>query len=253
MHFHGMYQMAFLDALAGEAPAPIACGLLGETLAGYDMEFQTRSQSPSRPSYQVLTDGWLLWPVDEARSLFRVSMDAALEEVAEAIDIERNRVGGSWFQRLRFLTAWGRVTHFTYFQTLLSDYWQGVATPYLNREYARFCHSLPRVALGNRLLLGEMFRRHYGLLATIPGSYAPDPFILTGRYLLKRRVRNALPRPFHIGAFRDPGAVPLSRDGQAARRSGEAAFWPVFEARECLGEWLDLDVVSTDLRVGGRG
>ncbi len=201
MHFHGMYQMAFLDVVTREAQGAVISGFLGEVLAGYELEFQFPSRSPSQRAYQMVTDDWLLWPVNEARSLFHVSMDEPFEEMAAAIDTERNRAGGPWFERLRFLTLWGRQRHFTYFQTLLDDYWQGVATPYLNRAYAQFCHSLPRMALSNRLLHAEMLRRHYGLLATIPGSYGPDPFILTGRYLLKRRIASALPRCFVSGPF----------------------------------------------------
>jgi len=56
---------------------------------------------------------------------------------------------------------------------------------------------------------------------------------------------NAPPRPLRIGVFRDPGAVPLSRDGRSARHLGGAPFWLAFQALDRPDEWVDLDVLCT--------
>ncbi|MCK7501742.1 MAG: hypothetical protein MZW92_75910 [Comamonadaceae bacterium] len=72
----------------------------------------------------------------------------------------------------------------------------------MNRAYARFCMSLPRLALDNRQLLSGVFRRYYGSLAVIPGTYSADPFILTGKYLLLRKIAGMVLPAFHRGPLR---------------------------------------------------
>ncbi len=244
MHFHGMYQMPFLDTLDSEPSGPIVSGFIGECLAGYDVSFQSQFHSSSERVYQTHPDGYTHWPIHDIRLLLKVPVDDALEQLACEIEKGINAVPGPWFQRLRFLTLWGRQRRFTYFQTTLCDYWREVAAPYLNRDYARFCLSLPRAVLEERRLQMDVFRRYYGMLATIPGDFAPDPLILTGRYLLKRRIAGFLPvqlQPESLQAF---NPKPLSKDADCVRDTGQASVWPIYETWSHLGDWLDLSRIA---------
>lgn len=244
MHFHGMYQMPFLDSLDFGPESSLVSGFLGEVLAGYAVRFQMLLHSPHNSRYHALPDGYLHWTADEMNTLFKKGIENDLDELAAEIEAQTNAVTGSTFQRLSFLTLWGRQHHFTYFQTMLSDYWAGVATPYLDRNYARFCMSLPRVALEERRLQSDLFRRCYGSVATIPVSYYNRPLIDTGRYLLKRRIAQNLPDRLLRGPLQSFNTSPLSRDGECVKRTGTASFWPVFDVWDKLTEWFDMNQIE---------
>jgi hypothetical protein len=243
MHFHGMYQMSFLDALESEPTGPILSGFLGEDLAG-DSVRDLASLHRIPGSCQVQPDAYIHWSAKELEALLRIPVGGALEQIASEIQNQIDSARGAWFQKLTFLELWSRQRFFTYFQSVLSDYWRGVATPFLNRAYARFCLSLPRVALDYRRLQAAVFRRHYGPLATIPGTYADEPFIPTGRHLLKRRVADALPKPLRRGPLRGYGFAPLRMDVDGVQATGKASLWPIYDAWECLAEWLDVSQIT---------
>ena len=239
MHFHGMYQMCFLDAIKDERSAPVLSGYIGDVLAG-DAVIDANSYH-SVPGKQQLENKWYShWLSEEVKTLMNISVDDALEANAEEIKKQIGLVPGAYFQKLQFLQLWGRQRFFTYFQSTLADYWRGVATPFLNRAYARFCMSLPRAVLDNRRLLGDVFRRYYGRLAVIPGTYANEPFIVTGRYLLRRRVATHIPIAMHRGLLGGVGNIQLRMDMLCMRTAGQKALWPIHEARDQLHDWLDI-------------
>ena len=66
----------------------------------------------------------------------------------------------------------------------------------MSRDYARFCLSIPRMALDNRQLLSGIFRRYHGRLAVIPGTYAQEPFIFTGKSLFFGKLQAPYFPPF---------------------------------------------------------
>ena len=243
MHAHGMYQMAFFDALRSEPAAPVASGFLGETLAGYDVRFQTLLHSLSQRSYQIHPDGYLHWLPTEVRALFKRNVDDAFDQLAAEIEKQSNAVPGPWFQRLRFLTLWGRQRHFTSFSSTLADHYRGVCTPFLDRTYARFCLSLPRVALEERRLQADLFRRHYRSIATIPVAPTNELLVTNGTHILRRRIARHLPTRALRGPFRDFNPAPLSRDGECMRAAGQAALWPIYDVWHSLGEWFNMDQI----------
>ncbi len=141
-----------------------------------------------RRSYQLEGDWYCHWTADEVRSHAKFPLADALEANADELKRQADSLPGAFYQRMQLLELRNRQRHFTSFQSTLSDYWRGVANPFMSRAYARFCLSIPRMALDDRRLLSGVFRRYYGRLAVIPGTYAADPFILTGKYLLLRKI-----------------------------------------------------------------
>jgi hypothetical protein len=244
MHFHGMYQIPFLKALKDLTAAPIASGLIGECLAGYDVRFQAEQHHSGQRQYISHPAGYIFWQVEQLKHLFKIPIDDALEEVADLIASEKQAVDGPWFQRLRFLTLWGRQNHFTYFQSMLSEYFRGVATPYLNRAYARFCLSLPRALLDERHLQIEMLGRYYSKVMSIGGTYAPEPAILVGSYLLKRRLAKALPASVSNRLLPEFAASKnIKTDITSLRACGETGIWPIHEKAALLAKWMDMDQI----------
>ncbi|MEW6285722.1 MAG: asparagine synthase-related protein [Chloroflexota bacterium] len=247
MHFHGMYQMAFLDRIASEPPAPIISGYVGDVLAG-DAVKDLDALHKNRKSYQLESDWYSHWTVDEVRAHAKFPLAEALEANAEEYQKQLASLPGAFYQKLQFLELWNRQRFFTSFHSTLSDYWRGAATPFMNRAYVRFCLSIPRMALDDRRLLSGVFRRYYGRLAVIPGTYARDPIILTGKYLILRKIAGMLVPAFHRGPLKGFGNVQLRMDIESIQHSGRKALWPLFEAHDKLSNWLDFNSLERDFQ-----
>jgi hypothetical protein len=240
MHFHGMYQIPFLDALENEPPGPIISGFIGECMTGYDVKFLMEAYQGPTP-YQLTPDAYLHWTPKELRSLMSIPIDDALDELAAEYQRLADAIPGPPFQKVRLLTVWGRQRHFTYFQSLMSDYFRGVATPYIHREYARFAYSIPRALLDERIMQQMMFARYYPGLAAIPGTYAREPITYNGSYLLKKRLARYLPektaRQVFPGLYRSRAVS----DVACVTHDGKASFQPLFEKLPQVAAWMNLE------------
>ena len=245
MPFHGMYQMSFLDEVKTEPLAPVISGFLGDVLAG-DAVKNLITVHSSAKAYQLESDWYCHWTVDEIRSHAKFALEEALEANASELRSQIDSFPGAFYQKLQLLELWNRQRFFTSFQSILSDYWRGVATPFMNRDYARFCLSIPRIALDNRRLISRVFRRYYGQLAVIPGTYAPEPYILTGKYLILRRIADALLPTFHLGPLKGFGNVQLRMDISSIQSIGRNALWPLFDVWDKLAEWIDVNMLEQD-------
>ena len=247
MHFHGMYQMAFLDAIKTEPKGAVLSGFIGDTLSGdgiQDVEpIHLRSES-----YQLCVDWYSNWRPDQVRVLFKRDIEDSLR--SNSLEYKRmvKDLDGAFFQKMMVLELWNRQRFFTSFQSTLSDHWRGVANPFMDRAYVRFCLSLPRAALDNRRLLKDVYRRYYGRLAVIPGTYASDPFIPTGRYLFMKRIAKQLPQAFKRGPFAGFENIQLRMDMDSARASGKDALWPLFDASSQLADWLNFSLLEQKYR-----
>ena len=240
MHFHGMYQMCFLDTLRSEAGTSLINGYFGDQLSGMN-------GIQCDAGYDIYRNKWYLhWDAGEVRSLLKFPIDEALQEIADEVSRQDKSLRGPRFSKNLYFGSWSRQRLFTSFQSTLTSYWREVATPFLNRAYARFCMSLPWAVLENRRLLADVFRRYYGKLAVIPGTYASEPFILTGKYLLKHRIVEHLPAPLHHGPFAGFDDVPLRMDMDCIQATGWESLWPLLETRDALSDLLDVDLLEQE-------
>ena len=245
MHFHGMYQIPFLETLMSSTSDRIVIGYIGDSLPFTFSRIYTPLISQTERIYITEPEYYFHWKMKELEVLLKVPIDQAFERIADEISCNINNLQGSVFQKTIFLDLWSRQNHFAYFQSMLSDYWFGVATPYINRDYARFCLSLPRALIEDRRLLIEMMRRYYYKVMCIPGTYALEPANLTGSYLLKRRLAKILPR--QIASFALPGFFAtenINTDVSCMRLWGKQAIWPIPETSKLLGEWMNLDQIE---------
>ena len=186
------------------------------------------------------------WDVEEVRELVKVPVGEALQERAEEVGRLYEAIRGTEFQKNLLFGSWTRQRLFTSFQSTLASYWREAATPFLNRSYARFALSLPRAVLENRRLLGDVFRRYYGRLAVIPGTYANQPFILTGRYLLKHRIAEQLPASLRHGPFAGYDDRQLRMDMDSIQLSGKKSLWPLFDNWDRLADWLNVNLLEKE-------
>lgn len=234
MHVHGMYQMAFYEAIARSGSTPILSGFINDVLTGVG----GRQTEPARGQ---LYDEWYgHWTIEELRRVLRVPIDEALAELAAEIERQLTVDGGAPFQRDMVLELSNRCPLFVGFQVTLAEYWRGAAAPFMNRDYARFCLSLPRPAVDDRRLLHDVFRRFYPAVAAIPGTFGLEPMLVTGRHQLARRAAVLLPRSWRKGPLNYFGAVQPRMDCDALRASGCAGLWPIPEVEARLDQWLDV-------------
>jgi hypothetical protein len=244
MHFHGMYQMAFLDSLINEPAGSVISGFIGDTLSGDAIIDLVKDHSGK--SYSLNGEWYSDWSVELLKRTARFPLEDDLEANADELKRQIDLLPGAFFQKIQFPELWYRQRLFISFQGTLSDYWRGVATPYMDRAYARFCMSLPRAALDSRHLLAGVYRRYYGRLAVIPGTYYREPFILTGRYLLSRRIAKHLPAPIRRKFFAGFDNVPLRMDMESIQAIGRDALWPLFDVKDQLAGWVDVDQLEQD-------
>lgn len=243
MHFHGMYQMPFLDALKNEPSGPILSGFLGDALGGYGVRINAEAYQGPYP-YQLATDGYLNWTPKELHKIMSIPIEEALQELIAEVNKLLTSKPGALFQRYRFAMVWGRQRHFTYFQTNMSNFWRGVSTPFVSRECARFSYSLPRAVLDDRMLEQVMLRHYYPKLAAIPGSYNKEPALLTGSYLLKKRISNYLPNSQAGKIFPGIHRTRSAFDVECVKRDKEQSFIPLFGNINLLNEWINTDVIE---------
>jgi hypothetical protein len=240
MHFHGMYQMSFLDALNSEPVGSLVSGYAGDVLSGSSlMQYDSGNVIYKK-------DWYMHWDINEAKALLKAPLDDALQEITEEVKKQTESIPGARFTKALLFELWSRQRLFTSFQSTLSSYWRGIATPFLNRDYARFCMSLPKAVHEDRRLLGDVFRRYYGRLAVIPGTYANEPFILTGKYLLKHRIVENIPVSLHHGPFAGFDERPLRMDIDCIQSTGQEALWPLFDNGDQLSDWMDFSLLERD-------
>lgn len=241
MHFHGMYQMPFLEAVR-DVPSPIVTGFIGDPHGGA----QTAGMmAGNRTLLQRLVDKWCMWDVQGLRDAFRPGIDGALEEIESELQRDYDAVPGAPYQKMWMVFEWSHVFGFSFYQPMMYDYWKGVSTPFVDRELARFTLSLPRLALEGRRLQVEMFKKHLPKVAGLPVTFLGMPFKLSKNYLVRRGLGEVLPKPFRRGPLREfnPSRNTLEQD--SIRSGGKSALWPIYEAGNRLDRWIDMGRVTS--------
>ena len=243
-HFHGMYIMCFLDEIKRELSAPAINGYIGDVLTGDGLkDFATFH---STPQYRIATEWYGHWKPEQLRSVAKFPLEEALEANAACIKQQIETLPGARHQKLTLLQLWNRQRQFTSFMSTLMDYERGVATPFMDRAFVKFCLSLPYAAFDHRRILADVFIRYYGRLAVIPGSYAQDPYILTGTYLVKRRLARTLSPSLRNRLLKGFDDHHIDANFVSLLAHGKQALAPLFEKRDQVAEWFDISEVEKD-------
>jgi hypothetical protein len=100
----------------------------------------------------------------------------------------------------------------------------------MNRDYARFCLSLPRLALEGRRLQKEMLKQYYPRVAKIRGTFHGTPLILSKRFLARRLASDLLPRMFKRGPLREFAPTQPTCDFDCMKATGWKAMYPLSPA-----------------------
>lgn len=237
MHAHGMYQMPFL-AEVRDVDGAIVMGFIGDPLGGHQVASLARSYAKHHSLLPCLADKLELWSHDSLRSVLVFDPERYWQEQEQMLVEQMASYKGTEWQRLWFLFQWNHVFGLSYYQPMMYDYWKGVCTPYMDREYARFCLSLPRVALEERRLQKEMLKRYWPAVAMVAGTFSSLPLIDTKRFLARRIVAHFLPAKLRIGPLREFNATPNSMDPDCVTETGERAMYPLADAVDAMAQGL---------------
>ncbi len=80
----------------------------------------------------------------------------------------------------------------------------------------------------------------------IGGTYASDPAILTGSYLVKRRISRMVPTVLKKQLLPESTAAKnIKTDILSMRTCGKEAIWPIEEALSPLSSWIDVTQIES--------
>ena len=240
LHFHGMYQMPYLEGTK-DIRRPIMTGFTGDPL--YGEQTRTMGVNDGTP-LDCLLRKFHMWDKEGVAKL----MGDRGEEIVAAVETELQKtydhIEGAHYQKMWLIFQWQHMYGFSTYQPTMYDYYQGVGTPFMSRKLAQFSMGLPRVLLEDRRLLKEMIIRYFPDIAKIPGTFASFPLIETGTYLMKRKIGQKLPRNFRIGPFKEFKATGNRIDADCVVARGKDALWPMFDAKEMLGDIFDWNEIE---------
>lgn len=247
LHCHGMYQMPFLTELKNEPDGRILQGYMGDPLAGNHLQALISAWKTAENIMPVVS------PFCTPEILFDLlafdSWMDAVNMVAKKTQAEIDGIQGSHFQQLMFLDFWNRQRLFIYYQPTMYDYFRGVDTPFLNRDYSRFCLSLPHCALHNRRLQKDMLRKYYPKMASIGGTFAgpltqSERHYLKHAHHLKRAIAQKLSNWLPVFIMPEYAFKNNKIQTDALHEFGESALWPLNETRKNLVSLFNMNILE---------
>lgn len=251
LHFHGMYQLSFLDSLLPGPGGGLIMGFLGDVLSGAGLT--ERMKVLANPSKVRPLGRDHRWKVEEISEMFNFPVKEHMEEYGRKVEAEIECLPGERFQKIMILPLTERQREFTYYQSMMYDYYFGVATPYLNREYVQFCLSLPMVALEGRSLALDMIKRCYPKVAEIGGTFGCVPLIPTRNWILRNGIACRLPRFMRVGPLREFNTTPNTMEPYCFRSQGKKAAWPVLTMRDKLSTMFKIEVIDDVVKAALKG
>ena len=228
LHAHGMYQMPFL-ASCKERPGMIADGFYGNNLAGGGHPSDGLLSRDDAPWHAFRKGYFTHWQPAELQGLLPFDPSSALEEMADIMEAQLSLVKHwPFYHQRNAIDMWNRQQRFVFYQPMMYDYFKGGLSPFLDRTYARFCMSLPRLALEGRRLQREMLARYWPRVAAIRGTFSGVfPQTLTKRWLLRAGVASLLPPSLRFGPLREFATCPNTMEIDCVRAHGWEALYPL--------------------------
>jgi hypothetical protein len=252
MHCHGMYQMPFLTHLSTQPAGRIIHGFAADSLVGKCVDDLVSTHRDPGVGVELKNPGIYCETPYVEQLLVDRQLGDHLEAVRAQTKHEIEQIPGEWYQQLMYADFWNRQRLLVYYHPTMYDYYRGVVTPLVNRDYARFCFSLPRHALEGRRLQVEMLRRKYPRMAAIRGTFG-KPTVLTASYLSKKIVARALPRSMRKGFLVEFGTTQNKMHLDALEAHGEDCLWPLNQVRHRLGDLFNLELLEQTYREAVAG
>ena len=219
MCVHGMYQLPALHRLKLKGMnQTIVTGFTGDPLEGAQTEKMMFVDKNGKNSLldRFYRKNKLLSDEQISTLLPDLKIKNIQNEIENNLREQYDSYDGADFQKIWLLFQWNKVFQFSSYQPIMYEYFNGVVTPFVHKDFANFTLSLPRLALERRWAFYEMIKKKLKKFARIPGTYdhatqqfdfLPKnygiPFLLTKEYLLKASIGYFLPEKLRRGPFRE--------------------------------------------------
>lgn len=227
LHAHGMYQISFLKQIESEEGV-VPDGWYGNNLAGGNHPSKILL-SDTESTWRGFYKGYgSFWPVEDLKKILSFDplpyIEQMKEVIAEQVDSVKN---WPYYHRMNAVDMWNRQQRFVFYQPHIYDLWKTSVTPFMDREYARFCFSLPIKALDIRLLQRKMLKRYWPKIAEIPGTYEQVSFSNNAYFKIKGIAMKIVPWRYLVGLVRMLGKVPNTMDVECVQFGQWKALYPL--------------------------
>lgn len=195
LHAHGMYQFPFLRRIQGRGGI-VPNGFYGNNMAGGDHPndclFETGKNLLDRfCGYSTY------WTKDMLPDLLDFDPAPYYSEMNDILQAQVASVS-NWpeYQQMNVIDMWNRQARFIFYQPMVYGYFGHERSPFMHRDYARFCQSLPPDLLKKRKLQVEMLDKYWPSLGKVGGTFRPmrgvDRIWHSTRYHIAKRLPRTL-------------------------------------------------------------
>ncbi|NJN15530.1 MAG: hypothetical protein HC822_04160 [Oscillochloris sp.] len=166
-HAHGMYQLPFLQRLAGRRML-IPGGYMGNSTGGGGHPSDAMLD-PSKSMIERYTKYGIYWSVEALRNLLDFDPHPYLAEINDNLQTQIDSMPG-WdiYQQMVMIHVWNRLHRGISYQPIMNGYHGLDRTPFIDRSYAEFGLGLPPELIRNRGLQIKLLQRYWPKLAAFP-------------------------------------------------------------------------------------
>lgn len=244
LHFHGMYQLEFVDCLRPSgfsARVGLTSGFMSGVPAGQHVSLLGIHSGTERLTERMgcFAQSRLWTQADLIRdgTPFRTGMeDLAESRFRAACD----GLSGSPLQRSVVMDVWTRQRAFISYYPRTLEWLLPILSPHMSPVYANFFLSLSKRHLTDRRAVELMLRHHYSACASIasnsngfraPGGIGENVLCMLSRVARRAGASRIVPRRYRNEA--------ITFDTDAVRASGLDGLWPLLQLGTASQEFMD--------------
>lgn len=192
-HAHGMYQFPFLTRIQG-TQGIIPNGFLGNNMAGGDHPNDCLFQ-PAKSLLDRFCGYGTYWSKSDLKNLLMFDPEDCFTEIESVFQKQILSVSDwSEYQQMNMIDMWNRQSRSIFYQPMMYSYFGLERSPFMDREYARFCMSLPVELLRKRKLQIAMLNEYWPDIGKIGGTFYPKKGLYRKWHSFRYIIANRLPR-----------------------------------------------------------
>jgi hypothetical protein len=194
LHAHGMYQFPFLYDIAGSLNI-IPNGFIGNNMAGGDHPNICLFDRTKKNFFDRFLGYGLYWDSSSLEELLGFNLEPYKEEIEQIFQSQLIKVV-DWpnYQKMNIVDLWNRQKRFIYYQPEMYNYFGKERSPFMQRDYARFCMSLPDTFLWKRNLQIEMLEKYWPAMGRIGSTFTQRKGIDRKWHGLRQTIAEHLPK-----------------------------------------------------------
>ncbi len=195
LHAHGMYQFPLLKRLEGRGGI-VPNGFYGNNMAGGDHPNDCLFE-PVKGLLDRFCGYGASWSKASLPDLLDFDPTPYYLEMEDILQAQVASVA-DWpeYQQMNAVDMWNRQARFIFYQPMVYSYFGHERSPFMQRDYARFCQSLPPELLKKRKMQVEMLDKHWPQLGEVGGTFRParglDRIWHSTRYHVAKRLPRIL-------------------------------------------------------------